>query len=44
MTVMAALAQEGREFTGAALMRDGIPPSCAKALEACVIELAPAAQ
>jgi alpha-galactosidase len=40
----AALAQEGREFTGAALMRDGIPPSCAKALEACVIELAPAAQ
>jgi alpha-galactosidase len=40
----AALAQEGRGFTGAALMRDGIPPSCAKALEACVIELAPAAQ
>jgi alpha-galactosidase len=35
----AALVQEGREFTGAELMRDGFPPSCARALEACVIEL-----
>ncbi|MDB6108686.1 MAG: glycoside hydrolase clan, partial [Pedosphaera sp.] len=37
----APLAQAGQTFTGAELMRDGIVPSCAKALEACVIELAP---
>jgi alpha-galactosidase len=35
----AALAQEGKSFTGEELMRDGLMPSCAKALEACVIEL-----
>jgi len=33
------LAQEGKTFTGEELMRDGIAPSCSKALEACVIEL-----
>jgi len=37
----AALPQEGKSFTGEELMRDGIVPSCAKALEACVVELAP---
>lgn len=37
----AALPQEGKSFTGEELMRDGIVPSCEKALEACVIELAP---
>ena len=37
----AAMEQEGRTFTGAELMRDGISPSCSKALEACVIELHP---
>jgi alpha-galactosidase len=36
-----ALPQEGRTFTGEELMRDGIVPSCVKALEACVVELAP---
>jgi alpha-galactosidase len=35
----AALPQEGRTFTGADLMRDGVVPSCAKAVEACVVEL-----
>ena len=35
----AALSQEGKTFTGAELMRDGILPSCSKGLEACVIEL-----
>ena len=35
----AALSQEGKTFTGDELMRDGILPSCEKALEACVIEL-----
>jgi alpha-galactosidase len=35
----APLAQEGKTFTGAELMRDGVLPSCGKALEACVIEL-----
>ena len=40
----AALAQEGKTFTGAELMRDGVRPSCAKALEACVIELASGAK
>jgi alpha-galactosidase len=37
----AALPQEGMAFTGEELMRDGIVPSCTKALEACVVELAP---
>ena len=36
-----ALAQEGKSFTGEELMRDGVMPNCTKALEACVIELAP---
>lgn len=35
----AAIEQQGRTFTGEELMRDGIMPSCSKALEACVIEL-----
>jgi alpha-galactosidase len=35
----AALPQEGKVFTGEVLMRDGLTPSCAKSLEACVIEL-----
>jgi alpha-galactosidase len=35
----AAMEQEGQTFTGAELMRDGILPSCSKALEACVVEL-----
>ncbi len=35
----AAMDQEGRTFTGAQLMRDGIQPSCSQAVEACVIEL-----
>ncbi len=37
----AALAQEGKSFTGEELMRDGIVPNCVKGLEACIIELAP---
>jgi alpha-galactosidase len=37
----AALTQEGKTFTGEELMRDGFLPSSAKALEACVVELAP---
>lgn len=37
----AALAQEGKTFTGEEMMRDGIVPNCVKAMEACVIELAP---
>ena len=37
----AAMEQEGGTFTGAELMRDGILPSCSKALEACIIELHP---
>jgi len=37
----AALAQEGKAFTGEQLMRDGLLPSSARALEARVIELAP---
>jgi alpha-galactosidase len=32
---------EGKTFTGEELMRDGLSPSCVKALEACVVELAP---
>jgi len=35
----AALPQEGQSFTGEELMRDGVTPSCTKAVEACVIEL-----
>jgi alpha-galactosidase len=37
----APLPQQGKTFTGAELMRDGVTPSCRKALEACVIELGP---
>jgi alpha-galactosidase len=37
----AALPQEGKAITGADLMRDGLIPSCAKAVEACVVELGP---
>ncbi len=37
----AALPQEGKSLTGGELMRDGVMPSCAKAVEACVIELGP---
>jgi alpha-galactosidase len=36
------LPQEGKSLTGEELMREGIVPSCAKTLEACVIELAAA--
>jgi len=36
-----ALPQAGKSLTGAELTRDGIVPSCAKGLEACVIELSP---
>jgi len=35
----AAIPQEGKTFTGEVLMRDGIVPSCAHAVEASVIEL-----
>jgi alpha-galactosidase len=35
----AVLSQEGKSITGAELMREGVVPSCAKAVEACVIEL-----
>jgi len=35
----AAMEQEGKTFTGGKWMRDGILPSCSKALEASVIEL-----
>ena len=37
----APIPQEGKAFTGEDLMRDGVVPSCSRALEACVIELAP---
>jgi alpha-galactosidase len=37
----AAIPQEGKTFTGEELMRDGIVPSCAHAVEASVIELGP---
>ena len=37
----AAMPQEGKTLTGEELMRDGVTPSCAKAVEACVIELGP---
>jgi alpha-galactosidase len=36
-----ALAVEGKSIAGEELMRNGIVPSCSKALEACVIELGP---
>jgi hypothetical protein len=35
----ASIELEGKSFTGEELMRDGILPSCSKALEASVIEL-----
>jgi alpha-galactosidase len=35
----AAMPQEGKTFTGEELMRDGIVPSCANAVEAAVLEL-----
>jgi alpha-galactosidase len=35
----AVLPEEGKSFTGEELMRNGILPSCAKAMEACVVEL-----
>jgi alpha-galactosidase len=35
----AAMPQEGKTLTGADLMRDGVTPSCSKAVEASVIEL-----
>src|SRR5215470_3472645 len=34
------LPQQGQVFSGEALMRDGITPSCSKSVEACAIELA----
>jgi alpha-galactosidase len=34
-----SIAQEGKTLTGEEIMRDGITPSCSKALEACVVEL-----
>jgi alpha-galactosidase len=37
----AALITEGKSSVGDALMKDGVIPSCSKALEACVIELGP---
>jgi alpha-galactosidase len=33
------LEQEGKTMTGEELMRDGVIPSCAKAVEACALEL-----
>jgi alpha-galactosidase len=35
----AAIPQEGQTLTGEEIMRDGLTPSCAHAVEACVIEL-----
>jgi alpha-galactosidase len=35
----ASIPQDGKALTGEELMRDGIIPSCSKALEACVLEL-----
>jgi alpha-galactosidase len=34
-----AMEQDGKTYTGAQLMRDGILPSCSSGLEGCVIEL-----
>lgn len=39
VTGRAALQQEGKSLTGAELMRNGLVPTCTKALEACVVEL-----
>lgn len=36
----AAIPQEGKTYTGEELMREGVAPSCSKAMEACVVELA----
>jgi alpha-galactosidase len=36
----ASLPQEGKSINGHELMRDGLSPSCSRALEACVVELA----
>jgi hypothetical protein len=38
---LAAMPQEGKIFSGEELMRDGIIPSCTKALEGCALELVP---
>ena len=38
----APLARQGAVLTGEELQRDGVVPTCAKALEACVVELVPA--
>jgi alpha-galactosidase len=35
----AAIPQEGQTLTGDQIMHDGLTPSCAHAVEACVIEL-----
>jgi len=35
----ASIPQDGKSLTGEELMRDGMIPSCSKALEACVLEL-----
>jgi alpha-galactosidase len=32
--------QEGKSYTGEELMTEGITPSCSKAIEACIVELA----
>jgi len=40
-TGRAAMPQEGKAFAGEELMRDGVNPSCTKALEACALELTP---
>ena len=39
MPSRAAMPEKGKTFTGEALMRDGLVPSCAQAVEAGVIEL-----
>jgi hypothetical protein len=36
----ATMNKEGGTLTGDELMRDGLMPSCSKALEGCVVELA----
>jgi alpha-galactosidase len=41
LSARAAMPQEGKTFTGEELMRDGVMPSCSKALEACALELVP---
>ena len=37
----AAMGQEGEHLSGAALMSQGLVPSCSHAMEACVVELGP---